>query len=232
MLWRGLHDEFYEGSRAAGIALATRYGGQPEYGKRLSALVLAPPSFNSAAAGIEALWRGWPDLPELHEILDHGRRSAHPLIGLAATSVAIHRKVHGDDDFAYLTKIGDRDDYQFNGPGNAAPLSGWSGDPRLKAYATGQRPDIHGLRPRRSRPDYWLLINGFPGDTEVAALVAQDFSQQYPHCAHERGELAALAKHFKGNATVVWRWKHGHRSKIAMTRMALRALLTLRQRPC
>ena len=203
VLWRGLHDEFYEASRAAAVALATRYGCQPEYGKRLCALVSAPPSFNAAAAGIEALWRGWPDLPELHEILDRGRRSAHPLIGLAATLGRIHRKVHGDDDFAYVTKIGDRDDYQFNGLVAQALLSGWSGDARLKAYATSQGPDTHGLRPHRSRPNYSLLINGFPDDEEVAALVARDFSLQYPHCAHEGGEMAALAKNFKGNATVV-----------------------------
>jgi hypothetical protein len=111
--------------------------------------------------------------------------------------------VHGDDDFAYVTKIGNRDDYQFNGLVAQALLSGWSGDDRLKAYATRQGPDDHGRTWRRNRPDYWLLINGFPGDAEVAVLVAQDFSQQYSHCAHERWEMAALAKNFKGNATIV-----------------------------
>ena len=68
----------------------------------------APPSFNTAAAGIEALWRGWSALPELDDILDCGHRSVHPLIGLAATLGRIHRRVHRDDDFAYVTKIGDR----------------------------------------------------------------------------------------------------------------------------
>lgn len=129
-------------------------------------------------------------------------RSVHPLIGLAATRGRIHRKVHGDDDFAYVTEIGGRDDYQFNGLVAQALLSGWSGDDRLKAYAIG-RSDDYGRRRRRNRPDYWLLINGFPSDAEVAALVAQELSQQYPHCVHEPAELTALARNFKGDATVV-----------------------------
>jgi len=200
VLWRGLHDEFYEAGRAAAVALATRYGGESEFGKRLCGLVSAPPNFNAAAAGIEALWRGWPDIPEVNEILDRGRQSVHPLIGLVATLGRIHRKVHGDDDFAYVTKIGDQDDY---GLVAQALLSGWSGDARLKAYAIRQGPDTHGLRPRRSHPNYWLLINGFPGDAEVATLVAQDFTRQNPHCARGRSEMAALAKNFKGNSTIV-----------------------------
>jgi hypothetical protein len=203
VLWRGLHDEFYEASRAAALALATRYGGQSEYGERLCSLVSGPLSFSAAAAGIEALWRGWPDLPQINDILDCGRRSAHPLIGLAATLGRIHRRAHGDDDFAYVTKIGDRDDYHFNGLVAQTLLSGWSGDDRLKAYATSQRSDEQRQRRRRNRPDYGLLINGFPGDADVAALVAQDFSQQYPVCAGVQEEMEALARNFKENPTVV-----------------------------
>ena len=34
-------------------------------------------------------------------------------------------------------------------------------------------------------------------------MVAQELSRQYPHCVHNREVMAALARNFKGNATVV-----------------------------
>jgi hypothetical protein len=198
VLWRGLHDEFYDAARMAARTVAARCGGQTEHCSRLLRLVSAPPAFGAAAAGIEALWRGWPDLPELNQVLERARHSQSKLIELAAIRGRVELKSHTDEDFTRLTQIGDLDDYRLNGRVAESLLAGWSGDQRLWDYAVKTRK----VR-RRLRPDFWLLINGFPGNPDLARIIVDDLSQQYPRCILEHDEASALIRYFKNDPLII-----------------------------
>jgi hypothetical protein len=213
ILWRGLHDEFYSAARVAAQSFAKRYSGQSEPRERLCGLISAPPSLSAAAAGIEALWRGWPQLPELHNILDAARHSNSPLIAIAAIRGRISQRKHDSDDFAFLTQLGERDDFRLNELIADALLAGWAGEEQLRKYALEEPSGGHRRAMRRFRPDLGLAINGFPGDSQIAALIAEDFRQEHPRSLFQREEFAALAIHFKENSVVVsaletWVMKH------------------------
>jgi hypothetical protein len=199
VLWRGLHDEFYDAARVAARTVAARYGGQTEHSSRLLRLVSAPPGFGAAAAGIEALWRGWPDLPELNDVLERARHSQSRLIELAAIRGRVELKSHTDDDFTRLTKVRDLDDYRFNGLVAESLLAGWSGDCRLWDYAVNKTPKVR----RRLGPDFWLLLNGFPGNPDLAQIIVDDLSQEYPRCILEHDEASALVRNFKNDPIII-----------------------------
>jgi hypothetical protein len=203
VLWRGLHDEFYGAARMAARTVAARYGGQAEHSARLLRLVSAPPGFGAAATGIEALWRGWPDLPELTDVLERGCRSQSALIAIASIRGRVARKSHTDDDLTRLTDIGRLDDYRFKGLVAESLLAGWAGDRRLWDYAVNDTPEARGRTIRRLGPDFWLLINGFPGDPDLAAVIVDNLSQQYPRCILEHDEASALARNFKNDPVIV-----------------------------
>ena len=203
VLWRGLHDEFYGAARMAARTVAARYGGQAEHSSRLLRLASAPPGFGAAATGIEALWRGWPDLPELTDVLERGRHSQSALIAIAAIRGRVERNSHTDDDLARLMDIGNLDDYRFKALVGKSLLAGWSGDCRLWEYAVNETSAARGRNLRRLRPDFWLLMNGFPGDPDLAAMIVNDLSQQYPRCILELEESSALATNFKNDPVIV-----------------------------
>ena len=203
ILWRGLHDEFYGTAQEAAMSFAKRFGGDHERGERLCRLISAPASFSAAAAAIEALWNGWPELPRLNDILTAASRSTSPIIAIAAVRGRISLGKHGDDDFALLTELGERDDYRINGLIGRALLEGWTRDERLRTYALKETAGERRRRMHRVRPDFGLLINGFPGDFQVAEFIARDFSQEHPHCLFEMENFAALGTHFKGNPIIV-----------------------------
>jgi hypothetical protein len=214
ILWRGLHDEYYGAAQAAARTIGKRFGGQTDLSDALFALVSAPPTISAAAAAIEALWRGWPHDSRLSRILAEARKSANDLIAIAGIRGRIALGVHDADDFELLTEVAAREDFSSSGLVDEALLAGWTGDARLKSYALREvESEGRSRRVRRLRPDFGLLINGFPGDPEVAKLIALDFGQQYPYCLHERDDLRALAQHFKNDSVVVtalesWAIKH------------------------
>jgi hypothetical protein len=107
------------------------------------------------------------------------------------------------DDFSRLTQIGERDDYTLRGGLDEALIAGWAGDERLRRFALQETEGEHRKSLRRHRPDFGLLINGFPGDRQVAELIAADFRKQYPHSLFDRDDLRDLAKHFKNDSIVV-----------------------------
>jgi energy-coupling factor transporter ATP-binding protein EcfA2 len=180
VLWRGLHDEFYDAARMAARTVAARYSAQTEHSSRLLKLVSAPPGFGAAAAGIEALWRGWPNLPELNDVLERGRHSPSELIAIAAIRGRVAQKSHTDDDLTLLMEIGKANDYRLRGLVAESLLAGWSGDRRLWDYAANSTPEARKRTFPRRGPDFWLLINGFPGDPDLAAMIVDDLSQPDP----------------------------------------------------
>ena len=125
-----------------------------------------------------------------------------------------------DDDFSRLTEIAERDDYTLNGVLGEALVAGWAGEEKLRQFALRETEDKRQRRVRRPRPDFGLLINGFPGDRQVAELIVGDFANQYPHCLFDRDDLRDLAKHFKDDPIVVpalESWVIKHRSDDAFT---------------
>ncbi len=214
ILWRGLHDEYFGAAQAAARTIGKRFGGQSDVCDALFALIAAPPSISAVAAAIEALWHGWPNDSRLSAVLVEARTSENDLIVIAGIRGRIALGVHDADDFEALTEIAAREDFSTGGLVDEALLAGWTGDARLKRYALKEGDNERRLRSvRRPRPDFGLLINGFPGDPEVAELIASDFRQQHPYCLHERDDLRALARHFKNDSVVVtalesWAIKH------------------------
>jgi hypothetical protein len=213
VVWRGLHDEYYDAAQAAARTLAKRLGGRLETAERLCRLIASPASIGAAALAIEALWRGWPQYPKTEQILDAARSSNSPLIAIIGIRGLIALGKQNDADFSRLTQIGEHDDYSLRGPLDEALMAGWAGDEKLRAFALQETQGEHHSHVRRRRPDFGLLINGFPGDREVAKLVAADFSKQYPHSLFDREDLYGLAEHFKNDPIVVpaleaWVMKH------------------------
>lgn len=237
-LWRGLHDEYLGSAQAAAQSIAKRFLGQADMAESLCRLVAAPPTIGAIVAAVEALCRGWPQHPKLPQILDHARASANRLIAVTAIRGRIALGVQTPEDFGLLARLAERDDYSVGGFIDQAMLDGWAGDERLRAYALNVTPGERGRRARHLRPDFGLLINGFPGDREVARLVAADFTNQHPHCLFERDDLRALARHFKSDSTIVpaleaWVLKHrsddgytlSHVARVAPTPTLKAALL-------
>src|SRR5262249_61892685 len=121
-----------------------------------------PASIGAAGAAIEALWRGWPRCSKTEDVLGAARQSDSPLIAIAGIRGCIALGKHGDDDFSLLTQIGERDDYALRGLINDALVAGWAGDEKLRTYALQETEGEHRRAVRRVRPDFALLINGFP----------------------------------------------------------------------
>jgi hypothetical protein len=219
-LWRSLHDEFYGAAQAAARSIAKRFADQADTAEALCKLIATAPSVSTAAAAIEALWRGWPHHTQVNDILKAARESSSELIAIAAIRGRIALRKHTPDDFALLTHFGERDDFSVSGLINEAMIAGWAGDERLRTYALEETPGEQRRAVRHLRPDFGLLINGFPGDRDVATLIASDFSNQYPQCLFDKGDLRDLAVHYKDNPTIVpalEAWVMKHRSDDAYT---------------
>ena len=214
VLWRGLHDEYFGAAQAAARTIGKRFGGQSDLSDALFALIAAPPTISAAAAAIEALWRGWSNDSRLSAVLVEARKSENDLIAIAGIRGRIALGIHDADDFEALTEVAAREDFSSGGLVDEALLAGWTGDARLKSYALKETTSERRRRGvRRLRPDFGLLINGFPGDPDVANLLASDFAQEHPYCLHERDDLRALAQNFKNNSVVVtalesWAMQH------------------------
>ena len=202
-LWRGLHDEFPGVARAAAKTFAKRFGGQLKPGERLCQLIAAPASVSAAAAGIEALSNGWPGLSKTNDILIAARHSGSPLLAITAIRGRISLGKQDDDDFSFLTQLGEEVGYHDDFLINHTLLIGWAGDDRLRRYALHKTPGEFRQLLRRPIPDFLIAINGFPGDPQVADLIAQDFRNNNPMIFLEREIFNSLALHFKGNPTVV-----------------------------
>jgi hypothetical protein len=214
VLWRGLHDEYYGAAQAAARTVAKRFGGRAEIAERLCTLIATPASISVAAAAVEALWRGWLRYPKTEQTLNAAKESGSPLIAIAGIRGLIALGKQGDDDFSRLMKIGERDDYTLNGVLGDALVAGWAGEEKLRQFALQETEGERQRRIRRPRPDFGLLINGFPGDRQVAKLIATDLTNQYPHCIFDREDLRDLAQHFKDDPIVVpalERWVIKHR---------------------
>ncbi len=213
VLWRGLRDEYYGAALAAARALAGRYGGRTEIAERLCTLIADPPSISAAAAALEALWRGWLQLPKTEQVLSAARDSESPLIAITGVRGIIGLGKQNDDDFSVLTEIAGRNDYTLNGILDEALIAGWAGQEKLRQFALQESEGERVRYVRRRRPDFGLLINGFPGDRQVAELIARDFAKQHPYCVIDRHDFRHLANHFKDDPIVVaaiegWVIKH------------------------
>ena len=219
-LWRGLHDEYFEVAQAAARTIGRHFAGQSDVADALYKLIASPPSVATAAAAIRALWCGWPQHPELSTMLDEASKSDSDLIAIAGIRGRIVLGNHNAEDFEHLMQLAARDIYTLNDLIGEAMVAGWAGDERLRTFALHETANEHGRAIRRIRPDFGLLINGFPGDREVAALIASDFANVHPTCIFERDDLHALVKHFKNDPVIVpalETWVMQHRPDDAYT---------------
>jgi len=176
-------------------------------------LIADPPSINAAAAAIEALWRGWPQHEKTENVLNAARQSESDLIAVTAVRGIVALGKQSDEDFTLLTEIAGNDNYTHSGMIDEVLVAGWAGQEKLRQFALNEPEGERARYIRRLRPDFGLLIKGFPGDRQVAALVARDFSQEHPHCLFDREDLHELATAFKDDQVVVpalesWVIKH------------------------
>ena len=202
-LWRGLHDEYFEAAQAAARCIGKRFAGQSEVGDALCKLIASPPSVATAAAAIGALCHGWQQHPRLVSIMDEASKSDSELIAIAGIRGRIALGRHKAEDFEHLTQLASRDTYTLSDLVGEAMVAGWAGDERLRTFALHRTPNEEIGAVRRIVPDFRLLINGFPGDHEVAALVASDFANEHPICLFAMRDLHSLAVHFKNHRTIV-----------------------------
>ena len=182
-------------------------------------MISSPPNSSAAAAGIEALWCGWPEHQHVSQILDAARHSRNSAIAVSAIRGRIAKGLRTDEDLSQLINQASTGDFHSKTV-DAALIEGWAGDDRLRDFATRARPEEERVPVRRLRPDFGLLVQGFPGDADVASLIANDFRQEHPHCLFDHEDFALLAANFKNNTTVghaVEQWVMKHRADDAFT---------------
>ena len=202
-LWRGLHDEYLGSAQAAAQSIASGFRARPISPSSLCRLVAAPPTIGAAAAAMEALCGAGRNIPSCRKFSTTLACRPTGLIAVTAIRGRIALGVQTPEDFELLTRLAEPDDYSVGEFVDQAMIDGWAGNERLRTYALNETPGERGRRVRHLRPDFGLLINGFPGDHEVAKLVAADLTNQHPHCLFEKEDLRALAEHFKNDSTIV-----------------------------
>jgi hypothetical protein len=139
----------------------------------------------------------------LNDVLERAHHSQSALIAIAAIRGRVELKSHTDEDLTRLMEIGNLDDYRFNGLVAESLVAGWSGDRRLWDYAVKKTPEVRRRSYRRLTPDFGLLINGFPGDPDLAKIIVDDLSQQYSRCILEHDEASALLKNFRNDPIII-----------------------------
>ncbi|MGD0624667.1 MAG: NACHT domain-containing protein [Thermodesulfobacteriota bacterium] len=132
-------------------------------------------------AALIALARGWPDLSDFSEVLEISLKDRFPGVRLSAALARIQLGCQDDHDWEILWKLGGWDSglaYSRREEIPAGIIKGWPGSQNVKRVCQEVlRKSKWGADPREEGLDEddatAILIKMFPGDNEVAELLAE-----------------------------------------------------------
>jgi len=134
-LWKGIHDEGTNNSRAAARALADLTAGDSETGNRIASLAYNAVDPQVRSAAIESLLRGWSNHEAGERIIEAARQSMSPEPRLSAILGRIKLNIQTEEDRKELLHLGDWGaglSYHWRNDVASALISGWPKSPKTK----------------------------------------------------------------------------------------------------
>jgi len=161
-------------------------------------------------AALMALSEGWPNLDGLPQILERALAEKHPGIRLSAVLGRIALGLHTNRDLDVLWALSNwRSGLEFERRDEIVPaiLKGWPQSPDVR------RTCLEVIRNHLDRRGEGMemeqaatiLISMFPGDDEVAKILAQEIQEAAGHAfgMHSHGVWELLAKYFRRHPLLV-----------------------------
>ena len=195
---------------AAAHSLAKVFLGDPQVASELltHARRAIRPELREAA--LMALSEGWPDLDGLPQLFEKALGEKHPGIRLSAVLGRIALGLHTNRDLDVLWALSDwRAGLEFERRDEIVPaiLKGWPQSPDVRRTCFEVfRNQLDGRREGMEMEQAaTILISMFPGDDEVAKILAQEIQEAAGHAfgmhSHDVWEL--LAKYFRRHPLLI-----------------------------
>jgi hypothetical protein len=204
-----LRDEQVYVKRAAAKTLATIFHAFEDTGKVIADLAIKTLDPGSRAAALECLINGWPQHPNLEDALNVARRSDDPTLRTLAIYGRVSLGKHNDEDFTELLEQltlrgSNRLSVWWRDIVADSLIRGWQNDSRLKRILLNDRPQggttWQGLDREKAEG---VLVGAFPGDPDVAAVVAELLGLKYGFSHFGSGTWESIAVNFKNDDAVV-----------------------------
>lgn len=201
-----LNDEDAGCSIAAARALGKVFSGEIKLGERLMSYARRAVRPELREAALIALVTGWPSLEGLAGVLDASLTDRFPGVRLSAALGRIELGVHGERDFTVLWALGRRDaglGYERRNEVISGILKGWPHSQEVKRACREilRRRGVpaHPLEETFDESDAAIiLIEMFPGDDEVAKILAEDIqTNEFPLGSRKYEVWQFLAKNFR-----------------------------------
>lgn len=163
-LMRGFQaDDGFDRQEAA-KSFAAHAKGDPEAATRLLKLIAAPPSIAAQAAAIQSLCWGWPEHPQTQNISDEAARSSDWAVATAGIEARIAGGRQSDEDRDRLLAWLEEDLWDRGASIGSALVSGWAGDPVMRARIIELIEQMQFLNERAMI----TAAGAFGGDEDVA----------------------------------------------------------------
>jgi hypothetical protein len=206
-LERALPDEDTGVQRSAAHSLARIAEGDPVIGSRVADAARHADDPHARAAAVEALSLGWPDHVELPEILEIAGQSIAPTLQLAAIAAKVRIGMQTENDREKLMRLGSWSpavDVNWQQEVPASLLRGW---PRSESIKRACLNAVRDSWPRDRRIElefaHRILLQGYPGDADVAASCAEELRSEHPFVTLDLFAWDLIAKGFQGFPEII-----------------------------
>ena len=206
-LVRALQDEDAGVQRSAAHSLACIAGRDPEIGLRVADAARHADDPRARAAAVEALSRGWPDHSGLAEILEAAGQSAAPELRLAGIAARVSLGTQTEHDLEQLLRLGTWSgalDWNWRAELPGSLLRGWPrSEPIKRACLDAAGHQWHRGRSIDLEFAQRILLEGYAGDSDVAAYCAEQLRSEHPFVLLDFNAMGLLAKSFRDSPEVV-----------------------------
>ncbi len=207
VLWRGLFDEETNNRRAAAATLGVIYKGEPGMFTRLAELFESDLPVQTRAVALEALLTGWSVNVELRVYVERASEDENPELRVLGITGSLRYSPATEEQLEQLIQAA-RDagsvDHSWKDLAIDTIAQHWKSDTTLKAHCFKvlRRRDSY-AEEAISRDEAWyLLVKNFPGDTDVARVVAEEFERERPFGGFNRDIWKLLGDQFPGNEVI------------------------------
>lgn len=206
-LWRGLLTDDHSIQRVCAVVLGDHHDPDSDaLPRRLVGLAQSTNLVGRRAAAVEALGRGWPDTPDLEDLIRHSMNSGSPELVGAAVGADLRRGSATETNRDLLLDLAEVDHHGFAWPSQAgeclAPYFAGDGvvlDAYLRAVRDPQSRTSVGIPPA-----VYVLLRGFAGDPEVREwAIAQIRTAEYPFIIGSAWPWHLVATAYKDDPEVV-----------------------------
>ncbi len=208
-----LYDEDSGCRAVAGQSISRVYGGDESLGGELLQIACHSVAPGPREGALLALAFGWPDRPELPDLLAQSTQDGDQGVRLSAIEARIHLSLHTDEDRQVLWSLVKENtalDYWRRDEVGPALLLGWPSSDDLRRECFDVLPRAAGfLHGDLAEQAVFVLLTGWPGDDEIAARFAHWLSsdERDPfsmlHLPGWTSVWDLLARNFRGHAALV-----------------------------